>query len=816
MFFNYLKSAWRNIYKRKKFSLLNILGLSIGMASCLLILQYVNYEKSYDNFHPDLSRLYRVNLGIKNTSDPAFGFLATNHPAAGPALKRDFQEVEDVARLVDASVLYGASIMSYHEDGKEPRIFYEDDLYLADPAILTMFGYPLIEGNPHTALASQANVVITESMAKKYFGDEAPMGKTLSLNGQLEVNVTGVLQDLPENSHLEIGALFSSTNFSDELNNTWIYPEFHTYVKLSRDARSEELENHFGAFVDRYLGEVMREFGIEEKLTLQPVRDIHLGGNLLKEAKENGNQRTVSFLVLLALMVLVIAWINFVNLSTSRSTERSTEVGIRKVIGASKGDIIGQFFMESALLNLLAILVAVLLILMVTPFFNQLTGSPVLGERPMAQIWDQTLNWKIVTLLFLGGTFLAGLYPALVLSSFQPVRTIKGRLFRSESKVHFRHIMVIFQFLISILMIAGTIIVYKQMSFLRSHDLGFNIDQLLIVKAPSIIDSTRSEEFRVFQERLMQEPQVLDVTASSDIPGHFFQNVNSIKRKEQSTAESFFVTYQFTDEHYLPTYGLHLVTGRNFSKDRGIDENAVILSAKAVEQLGFGTSEEALGRAITRKMRNWQEVNVVGVVKDINHRSLAYEQMPFAFFYAPTHPFDYYTIKVKTQNVAQTVGRVQKAFQLLFPSSPFEHFFLDDYFDEQYQADQQFGQVFSLFTGLTIFVACLGLLGLISYVTARRTKEIGIRKVLGASVLQILLLLGKQFISLILIAAVLGIPLAWWSGNRWLNNYAHRIDMSAVIFIMPLVLLLLIAMSTVAFQSSKAALTSPVISLREE
>lgn len=817
MFLNYLKSAWRNIYKRKEFSMLNILGLSVGMAACLLILQYVNYEKSYDNFHPDLSRLYRLNLGMAKTGNPTFKFLATNHPAAGLTLKRDFPQVEEVTRLVDVSIFTGSAVISYKADGKNPKTFYEKDMYLADPSILEIFAYPLIKGNPSTALAGQDNVVITESMAKKYFGDEEPMGKILSLNGELEVKVTGVLKDLPQNSHLSISALFSSVSFSEGLNNSWKWPEFYTYVKLAPNTNLKNFENQLDGFVDKYLGEVMKEFGVEQKMQLQPVQEIHLSGNLLREAKENGNQKVVSFLMLIAIMILVIAWINFINLSTSRSLERASEVGIRKVVGARRGNIIFQFLMESALINILAISLAILFVTLATPYFNQLVGRPVMGERWLTQIWEQVSTWKILVLLFLGGTFLAGLYPAFVLSSFEPVKTIKGKLFQSGQKFQFRHAMVIFQFVVSMLMIAGTIIVFKQLSFMRNQEMGFNMDQLLIVKSPRITDSTLTEKFQLFREQLIKKAQIHNITASSDIPGHAIQTVNSIKRKEQSIAESIVAIYLHTDGHYLPTYELNLLAGRNFSEGRATDESAVILSEKAVELLGFTAPEEALGQVISKKVGgSWEELTVIGVVQNINHQSLAFNQTSFAFFNPSRHRFDYYSLRIGTQGLSQTITSVEQAYKQIFPENPFEHFFLDDYFDQQYLADRQFGRVFGLFASLALFVACLGLFGLSSYVTTRRTKETGIRKILGASAIQILILLGKQFIWLVLIAAAVGIPLAWWGGKQWLSNYAYRIELNAWVFILPVLLVLLIAVLTVTLQSSKAAWINPIKSLRDE
>ena len=813
MFTNHLKAAWRNIWKRKEFSFINILGLSIGMGACLLILQYVQFEKSYDTFHPDLSQLYRLNLGMKNPGESE-SKMASNHPAAGPSLKQDYPQVEEFARLVPVEIFAGSSVLSYKPDGGQALSFYEENMYVADSTVLKIFGYPLIAGDVNTALSSQKNIIISENLAKRYFGDADPMGKTLSINGQFEAQVTGVLKDLPENTHLKISALFSSAFFSDGLNATWIWPEFYTYVKLAKGTDAASFENQLDGFVNKYLGDVMKEFGIVESMYLQPVSDIHLHSNLDKEAQENGSAKTISFLILIAVMILLIAWINYVNLSTARSIERASEVGVRKVVGAQKGHLITQFLIESGLMNLFAILLAILLVLVATPAFNQLVGRPIISNSWMTNLLQQDTTWLVLAALFLGGTLLAGLYPAFVLSSFHPIKTLKGKIYTTGKKFHARHAMVVFQFAIGILLIAGTLIVFNQLSYMRNHDLGFNMDQVLIIKAPSITDSTYLEKAKLLKDQLTQGSKIHYFTNSSDIPGHEIQNVNSIKKEGQSTDEAVFVTYIFTDEDYLPSYEIELVAGRNFSKDRPIDQESVILNKKAVELMGL-TPEEALGKTISWKLREWGKATVVGVVENVNHRSLAFERASFAYFYRPRFT-DYYSIKVSSNDLPHTIASIEQAYGQIFPGNPFEYFFLDDYFADQYAADQRFGKVFSLFAGLAILVACLGLFGLASYITARRTKEIGVRKVLGASVGQILMLLGKQFALLVLIAAVVAIPIAWWGGDQWLGNYAYRSELSIWLFIAPVILVLGIAILTVLWQSSRAALTNPMDALRTE
>lgn len=811
MLYNYFKSAWRNLLKRKEFSLLNILGLAIGMAACLLIVQYVNHEISYDKFHPDGTQLYRVNLGMTDAGKSTLKMRATNHPAVGPSLREDFPQVEEFARLVDVSIFTGSSVLTYKPEEGQMLTSYEENMYVADSSLLTMFAFPLVAGDPLTALRGPDNLVISETIAKKYFGEEEPIGKTLTLNGDAQVTVTGVLKDLPDNTHLKINALFSSAFFSEALNSAWIWPEFYTYVKLAPHTDVPAFETQLDGFTNKYLGDIMKEFGIQEKMVLQPVKDIHLHGNLMKEAQENGNYQTVSFMVLIAIMILFIAWINYVNLSTSRSVERAKEVGIRKVVGAYKQHLISQFLMESALMNAMAIILALFLVSVSGPLFTRLTGIS-LNEF---ELMTNGITWGIIAIIFLGGTFVAGLYPAFILSSYQPVKTIKGKLFNHGNKLNFRHAMVVLQFTIGMVMIIGTLTVYHQLNFMRNQDMGFNMDQMLIVKTPSIIDSTYDEKAEILRSRLLQQPQIRHFTVSSDIPGHIIQNNNSIKKKEQQKDEAVFTTFLFTDEHYMETYGLQLVAGRNFSKDMTTDFKGTILNEKAVEQLGFTDPEDAIGQTIDRKLNQWEETKIIGVVKNIKHRSLAFEEEPMAFFNWQIL-IDYYSLKVSTEDLPGTIAGIEEAYNQVFPENPFEFFFLDDYFAAQYKADQQFGKVFSLFSGLAILVACLGLFGLTSYITARRTKEIGIRKIMGASVIQILVLLGKQFIGLVFIAALLALPLAWWGGDQWLSTYAFRAGFNLWIFVLPVISIVAIALITVYWQSMKVARSNPADSLRYE
>ncbi|MEP4093162.1 ABC transporter permease [Reichenbachiella sp.] len=817
MFTNHLKVAGRNLMKRKEFSMLNLLGLSIGMAACLLILQYVKYEMNYDKFYKDASRMYRLNLGMSDPDKVGVGMMSTNHPAAGPALKADFPQIEEVTRVVDVKIFAGSSVLSYKGKNGEISTFYESNIYIADSTFFDVFSLPLISGDPSSALSGPRNFVISEHTARRYFGEQDPMGETVALQGDFEVTITGVMKDIPENSHLNIDGLLSLSVFEGNIDNTWIWPEFHTYVKLKPNTEVQGLESQLDVFVLKYLGDVMEEFGIKEKMELQQITDIHLYSEFDSRSEDKGSAQMVSFLVIIAAIILLIAWINYVNLSTARSLERAPEVGIRKVIGARKQDLFQQFLVESALINILAILVSIVLVYLFASPFNTLVGKTIFQDVWLSGLWSQSTTWIILLMFLFGGTILAGSYPALVLSSFKPIKTIKSKFYSGGQKLSFRQVMVVFQFTVSILMIAGTLIVFDQLSFMQKKQLGFNMDQVLVVKAPSMTDSTYNIKEAYFKNEILKYAGIQQFTASSSIPGGATNGmINSIKKKGQSTEEATFALYIFTDEGFLQTYEIDVIAGRNFSENIASDRDAVMLNRKAVKQMGFSTPEEVLGQVISIKQNRWSEVTVIGVVENINYRSLVFEQSPMAFFNFENAPIDYYSFKVSAQDMSNSIAQIEEVYARIFPGNPIEYFFLDNHFAEQYKADEQFSHVFSVFSGLSIIVTCLGLLGLASYMAARRTKEVGIRKVLGASPELIFVLLGKQFFWLVLIGAAIAIPLSWWGGNLWLDNYAYRTPLSAWLFIASLLAVMLVAAVTVVWQTSRSAFINPVDAIRYE
>jgi len=823
MFKNNLTSAWRNLLKRKQFSALNILGLAIGMAACLVILQYVRFELSYDKFHPNVENLYRLNLGMRGSNSMENGIRATNHPAVAPAMKADFPEVEDFARIAKFSS-YGTSMprIGYTNENQVDKILYAENSYIADASFLTMFNYPLIAGDSKTALKDPWSAVISKTMANKLFGDKDPVGKVITSMRNYDHKITGVFKDFPQNSHLKIDVIVSLASIENQTH-TWNFAEYYTYLKLRPGTDVENLQQKLGGFVDKYLGDSNKN-GMVQEMYLQPVTDIHLHSNLIKEARQNGSYQAVTFLSLIAVMIMVIAWINFINLSTSRAIERASEVGIRKVAGASRLQLITQFFTESALINLFAILLALIMVQLASPYFNEVVGKVVLTDIWSSVFWLKDYNWLIFLTILIGGSLLAGIYPALILSSYQPIKTIKGNIYRSSQKLGFRYSLVILQFAISFILIAGTLVVFSQLKYMQSQGLGFNIDQMVAVKTPITNSAALRAKTEVLKEILLKESDIHHFSPSSDIPGHISETMCPFKQSGLADDESIISTYIFTDETFLPTYGIDLVAGRNFSKDISSDEDGIIINELAAKMLGYPTPEQAIGKKVEMQFVHQSfELDVIGVVKNINIQSLSHQQVPLVFRQIPKikggwweFNADYYSIKIGGADVYQTVAKIEESFKKLFPDEPFNYYFLDDHFNEQYQSDRQFGNIFGIFSGLAIVVACLGLFGLVSYVSSTRTKEIGIRKVMGASIVQILTLLSRQFVKLLVIASVLAVPISWLLADSWLDNYAYRMELDSWIFMLAAIMVFAIALLTVFWQTWKTANTNPVESLRDQ
>ena len=799
---NYLTSILRYISRNKGFTAINVLGLAIGMMACMLITQFVLHEFSYDNFHVKKDRIFRLQLDRYDK-----GQLATQWAAGamgiGPDLKADFPEVKEFVRLTGSNALFSYGDVYFKEEG----------VYYATESFFEVFSIPLLQGIDSLVLRQPFKVVLSKSLAKKYFGEADPIGKTIKNNGRTEYEVTGVFEDLPPNTHMKISALFSYSSFESLVNDpegmkSWQWDGHFTYILLDEMANYHEFEAKLPDYVEMKVSEELKRFDAGMVFHLQPITDIHLDSNFMFEFKPNGDRQSVYFLSVVAILILVIAWINYINLSTAKSIERAREVGVRKVMGSFRTQLVQQFLFESLLMNTFAILIAIILVVILTPSFSELTGRD-LGYL----LFEQNMFWVWTGALIIGGALLSGLYPAFVLSGYKPSEVLKGRFKNTGHGVLFRKGMVITQFIASITLIVGTFTVYRQIGFMQDQDLGVNLEQTLVLRSPNVVDSTYEQKFQVFKEQISQYPEVIAVTASTSVPGEQPQwNAGGIRRLSQREDESKQYRVIMMDHDFVESYGLEVVAGRSFSGEIPNEYQNVLLNESASERIGFSKIEDALGDQIYF----WGDTfRIVGVLKDYHQESLKKAFEPLIFRYNSA-PGGYYSIRFNTTDIRTSMTRFEEHWKTLFPGNPFISFFLDDRYDQQYQADQQFGKVFGIFSGLAIFIACLGLFGLSSLTILQRTKEIGVRKVLGASVSSILGLVSKDYVILMIFSIAAATPMAWWIMSSWLEDFAYRISLSWWIFALPSMIVVAIALITVSIHTLRAASTSPTKSLRYE
>ncbi|MCI0751133.1 MAG: ABC transporter permease [Flammeovirgaceae bacterium] len=818
---NLLLTAYRSLNKNKFFTFLNVIGLGIGMAVFLLIALYVRFERSYEDFIPDADNIYRVSLQSYLNNELVFA-SAENYPGVAPAMRNEFPEVMASARLYNMG--YKNNIIITNQDAKPDPVAFKHRRFLyADSSFLPMMGYPMVAGDAKTALAQPFNAVISEKYARMYFGDEDPIGKSLRLQDDDFVDelvkVTGVFKDIPANTHLKFDVLFSyKTLFPrgdwaiDRYDHGWRRKDMYTFIRVRPDADVNALEAKFPALVEKYKPE-NKERNANEILSLQPIKSIHLTSNLAEEPETNGDDRIVRFMSLIGIFVLIIAWINYVNLSTAKAMERAREVGVRKVMGAFKAQLVRQFLMESAMINLLSILIAVAIAFLVLPYFNALSGL-TLTFSSFLEPWFLLL----VLVLWLSGTLLSGFYPALVLSSFKPVMVLKGKIKNSVSGILMRKGLVTLQFIASVVLIASTLIVYRQLNFMMSRDLGMNIDQVLVVERPGISPRDRqafNSSIDVFRNELKKSPGVMGVSASATIPGKQREYKAIAKRYGAPDDEQVTLRFNSMDFDFLNVFKMKLLAGRAFSEQFTNDpDTSVIISESAVKLLGYKNPEEAIGQTIAIPGFQWNPI-VTGVVNDYHQVSLKKPLDP-SIFYCTAYGGEFYSMRIQTADLPAMVEHVRQSWLKAFPGNPFEYFFLDDYFNKQYENERKFGKLFSTFAVLAVIVGCLGLFGLSAYTASQRTKEIGIRKVLGSSERGIFMLLSKEYVGLVLIAITIAIPLVWLSMNSWITSFPYRTTISATVFLIAGVAVLVLAISTVSFQTLKAAHSNPVDSLRHE
>lgn len=816
MITNHLKIAARNLSRRKGYAVMNILGLTIGMVCCLLIFHYVSYERSYDDFHPKAKNIVRLRLDSYQKGTLAFK-SATVFPAIAPTLKKDFPEVENFCRLYDATLL----LTNPATNAK----FSETQGYFADEAALSMFNIQLVKGSATGALDAPDELVISQAMAKKYFGEEDPMGKQLLLKDpsatQQTYTITGVFKDYPANSHLDIEYLLSYktltkivTQSGDTTNSTetsFGWYDFYSYLELKPGTDAKKIEDKLPAFTDRYINsnDWYKTNNNKAELHLIPLTDIHLYSNVNQEAEVNGNGQAVGFLLLVAVFIIAIAWVNYINLSTARSVERAREVGVRKVMGAVRGNLIRQFLIESFVINLIAMAFAIAILYALLPAFDKFTGRSIATGFALTPAY-----WGMFLGLFVAGTLLSGIYPAFVLSGFRPVTVLKGAFKNTSGGQGLRKGLIVAQFIISVVLIAGTIIVYQQVSYMRKQQLGFNMSQTLVLnETVAQIDSIYRAVFQPFKQELLQRSDIKSVAASSTVMGNEIYWTTGVMRLDKPNQTAVTLYHVGVDYDFIPAYGLKMVAGRNFSAEFTTDARTALLNERAAALMGFKEPAEAINALIRRGRAD--SLRVIGVVSDYHQEGLQKQIQPMIFLLRPNSRV-YYSLKIETADMQKTIAGIQATWNKFFPDDPMSYFFLDDSFDRQYKADMLFGKVFGTFAILAILIACFGLMGLSAYNVLQRTKEIGIRKVLGATGQSLLMLLSKDFIRLIIIALVLSVPLAWYVMHQWLQDFAYRIDIEWWVFMLAGILALLIAFVTISLQVMKALKENPVKSLRAE
>lgn len=789
---NYLKTAWRSLWKNKIFSFINILGLTIGITVCMMIFLFIMNEFSVDKFHKNGKTIYRVMRDIEfNGTEKNVPYLSAPYATA---LLNDYpNEIKKAVRVIPTN-----GLVSFGE-----KAFNEKKLYIADADFFTLFSFPLLKGNAVTALQEPASVVLTQSTAKKYFGSEDPVGKIIELDKHLQLKVTGIAKDVPSNSHLEFDLVMPLSNyFNADWFNVWMNNNGFTYVLLNEKVNKKQLEKYFPQFMDKYLGKDMARRGSKMGLSLTALNDIYFEPSSEFDNVKHGDKSVVYIFISIAALILIIACINFMNLSTIRAVERSKEVGLRKVLGALRNNLVLQFIGESVLLTLISSLLSIGLLLLLLPAYNHLLG------------YTLSVSWNSLPIyLFLLGIvivvgFLAGSYPAFFLSKFSPIQSLKGKLRLGKSGSLFRQTLVVIQFSISVLLIISTIIIYNQMNFVKNKNLGYNQQQVVVVP----LDNNDIYNNRaVFKNELESKSNISSVSLMSGEPGGFF-DVHSFEAEGQN--EPWKPRTEFADYNYVKTLGLKVIAGRDFSFDYATDStDAVMINRTAAATLGF-TPEQAIGKWIHNIVRDSSKRRITGVVEDFNFLSLK-EKMD-ALVISPGEDRRVAVIKLKGGNIQSDLATIKEVYNKVAPVYPFEYSFLDQKFDKIYKNDLRQQTILSVFSGLAIFIACLGLFGLASFTATKRTKEIGVRKVLGSSTQNIVMLLSKDLLKPIIIAIIIAIPLGYYAMDNWLQNFAYRTTLHWWIFVLAAVITITIALVTVSLKAIKAAIANPVESLRSE
>lgn len=797
---SYFQLAFRHLFKNKSFSIINIVGLAIGLACSFLIFLHVQTELSYDDHFRDAKDIHR--LAVKaSMSGNEFEAAVTGGPFAY-LLHKEIPEVIGYTRIREGRM----TLLSANE-----KSFYEEHILYADSSFFEIFSFDLIQGDPQTALIHPNCIVLTEKMAQKFFGNEDPVGKQINWNNDKNYTVTGIVKDYNEKTHLDFDILVSfSTLYQNErwknfLSSLFAYSTLN-YIKLYPGSDISETEAKIAAVVDKHMAEGLAQIGGTYEVYLQPITSIYLHSNVLHEMRANGDASRVYIFTAVAILILIIACINFINLSTARSAKRSTEVGLRKVFGANKGMLFRQFILESVIIVVISLVLAVVLFDLMLPILNNLTGNNF--------TMGLFMNWRYLIfllgiVLFVG--LLAGSYPAIYMSRFKPISVLKGFVFNNTKKAGFRNLMVVTQFIISIFLIAGTLLIYRQLDYINNKDLGIDNKNLVVV---SLRNSDMMKNYNSLKAEMKNLPGVIDVTGSSSYLGNFQQR-RGFYPEGGDIDDMILMLHMQADPNYLEVFDANIAMGRNFFENSIADSNAIIINRAYQKELGW---EDPLGKLIFIPGNEGEEgypLKIVGVVKDFNFASLHEEVMPLIIM-NQSERINYLSIKIKPEDKKQVLGLIAAKWESLYPAYPFEYFMQQTKYEEMYASEVNMSRLFVYFTFLAIFIAALGLFGLSSFTTEQRTREIGIRKVLGSSIQEILILLSKEFSRLVIIAIVIAIPISWFGMDKWLQNFAFQTNISWWIFVVSGVMAILIAYVTIIFQAIKASHTNPVDALKYE
>ncbi|MBC7923695.1 MAG: ABC transporter permease [Ferruginibacter sp.] len=812
MLHHYLTTAFRNLRRHRVFSFVNILGLALGIAASLLILEYVGFERSFNRFHANLPTLYRL-----QTLTAQGDIWTAMAPALAPLAKREFPEVKAFCRIAEQSA-NGIVTFSDEKDGRTRQSFREGSLAYADGSFFTLFTFPLRRGTAATALTKPNTAALSVSQARKYFGNANPVGRVVTLNSQFGktlYTITAVYADMPANSDLRFDMVFSLETLANPANlngNDWARLDgfegsyLTTFLQLTPRTDYRGLEAKFNELRRK------REPGDENRWLIQPATQLHLASSLGDPYRTTGSLGFVYLLSGIAFLILGIAWFNYINLSTAGALKRAKEVGVRKVVGAGKGQLIGQFLGESLLLNLFGFGLALLLVGLAQGAFNTLI------EQKLSLAVFLTSDLLLLGFgLLVMGTLASGGYIAFVLSSFEPIYVLKGATLKVGKGAWLRKSLVVFQFGISAALMVGTVVLHQQLRYMQNKNLGVSLAQRVVIEGPQVgKDETFKSRTAALENELSQLPYVKNYSNTGIVPGNYYNfSTGGITRQNPRPGDEK-KTYSMgiIDHRFLPTYGIGLAAGRNFTAvecEKAWEKSAkLMINETAARQLGFVSAAEAVGGTI-----NWgQPYEVVGVVQDYHHQGLRQAIDPVIFM--PSSHNGYLTVQLTTDNITRKIAELENLYKATYPGNPFEFFFVDERYNQQYKTEQQYGQVFTIASGLAIFIACLGLFGLATYTAEQRTKEIGIRKVLGASVPNIVGLLAKDFLKLVLLANVVTWPLAWYGIHRWLADFAYPVEVSGWWFALAGGLALLIAGLTIGLQTWKAARANPVKLLRSE